>query len=162
VTTCEEDVVAELLGHDRVHGIATDPPTLRVDLTLAARAPHEKPLPMPQPKAWAEWIREVRGRLERIEPLIPAEDVRVNGAGLLEVLAWQQEPTVTARCSPTGELLLQAVEVSAGQLIALPRVLDDSERAPDEGPEQQLRELFHRIRASLTAWMQAVDHLRAG
>jgi hypothetical protein len=28
--------------------------------------------------------------------------------------------------------------------------------------EEDLREMFHRVRASLTAWMQALDHLKKG
>jgi hypothetical protein len=75
------------------------------------------------------------------------------------VLAWQQAPKVTAVCSPTGDLLLEAVEISAGQIIELPRVIDGSDGDADD-PEVQLTELFERVRASLSAWMQAVDHLR--
>jgi hypothetical protein len=70
----------------------------------------------------------------------------------------QESPKATVVCAPSGELLLEAVEISAGQLIELPPVLDNPDE-PDEGPEDQLTELFERVRASLLAWMQAMDHL---
>lgn len=158
--TKDEDVLSEMLGRDGAEDLETEKPYVRVDIKLAARAPYGKPLPMPAEGRWAEWERETIERLDSIEPLLPEKTLRENRAGMLEVLGWQEAPRATVACSPGGELLLEAVEISAGQLIELPRVLDGSDREPDDGPEAQLTELFQRIRASLSAWMQAVDHLR--
>lgn len=157
--TKDEDILSEMLGRDGAEGLETERPYIRVEIKLSARAPYEKPLPMPSRAAWADWVREAMGRLETVESLTPDEDVRVNRMGMLEILAWQEKPKAITVCSPTGELLLAAVEISAGQLVELPRVLDGSDRARDEGPEEQLASLFGRVRASLMAWMQAVDHL---
>jgi hypothetical protein len=44
------------------------------------------------------------------------------------------------------------------QIIDLPRLIDNPDEH-DEGPEVELEELFGRVRASLMAWMQALDHL---
>jgi hypothetical protein len=45
------------------------------------------------------------------------------------------------------------------QILELPRSLDVGE-PDDDGPEEVLRGMLHRIRASLLAWMQSLDHLR--
>jgi hypothetical protein len=45
------------------------------------------------------------------------------------------------------------------QIIELPRLIDNPDER-DEGPEVELEELFGRVRASLMAWMKALDHLR--
>lgn len=149
----------EILGRDQAEGLVTEKPCVRVDIKLSARAPYDKPLPMPSTAVWAKWVFEAVRRLDHVEPLLPDELVRENRMGMAEVLAWQQAPKVTAVCSPIGDLLLEAVEIAAGQIIELPRVTDGSDRDADEDPEVQLAELFERVRASLSAWMQAVDHL---
>ena len=158
-TTRDEDVLAEMLGRDPAKDLVTEQPYVRVDIQLSASAPYGKPLPMPSKAAWAKWVHETVERLDHVEPLLPDETVRANRMGMTEVLAWQQEPKATTVCSTTGDLLLESVELSAGQLIMLPRLLDSPEE-PDEGPEDQLIQLCGRVRASLSAWMQAVDHLR--
>jgi hypothetical protein len=158
--TQDEDVLSEMLGRDQAEGLVTEKPCIRVDIKLSARAPYDKPLPMPSKAAWTEWVFEAVERLDHVEPLLPDQLMRENRMGMTEVLAWQQAPKVTAVCSATGDLLLEAVEISAGQIIELPRVIDGSDRDLDESPEVQLTELFDRVRASLSAWMQAVDHLR--
>lgn len=47
------------------------------------------------------------------------------------------------------------------EILELPRVVDDPDMADPE-PHEELRSLFHRVRASLSAWMQALDHLKKG
>ncbi|MFZ5890013.1 MAG: hypothetical protein ACOY0T_03010 [Myxococcota bacterium] len=159
-TTRDDDVLTEMLGRDGAEGLETEKPYIRVDIKLTARAPYGQPLPMPSKAAWANWAPETMGRLETTEPLAPNPDTRVNRMGMLEILAWKEQPKVTAVCAPTGDLLLEAVEISAGQIVELPRVRDGSDETPDSGPDDELAELFSRVRASLTAWMQAVDQLR--
>ena len=158
-TTRDEDVLSEMLGRDQTEDLVTEPPYVRVDILLSASAPYDKPLPMPSQAAWAKWVHETVNRLDHVEPLLPDEMFRENRMGMTEVLAWQRAPRAKVVCSATGALLLEAVELSAGQLVALPRLLDCPDE-PDDGPEEQLTELFGRVRASLSAWMQAVDHLR--
>jgi hypothetical protein len=129
------------------------------DDSLSASLPYGKAIPMPAPMAWSKWAREVHGRLERIEPLVPEETTREGRDGRLEILAWQSDPVAKVVCGAAGELRLESVEIAAGQIIELPRHWDDSERNPDVHPAAQLHKLFERVRASLHAWMQALDHL---
>jgi hypothetical protein len=157
-TLRDEDVLSEMLGRDEAEELLAEKACVHVDIKLRAAAPYDKPLPMPSRAAWSKWVEETVDRLDRIEPLLPDEILRVNRLGMTEVLAWQDAPKLTAVCDPSGALLLEHVELSAGQLIELPRLLDSPNR-PDEGPETQLAELFGRVRASLSAWMQALDHL---
>jgi hypothetical protein len=157
--TTEEDLLTELLGRERSYKVKTDRPWLRVDIVLRASTPYGKPLPMPSKAAWTKWVREAMGRLERIEPVIPKENVREAKDGMLEILAWRGNPEVQAVCGPDGELKLESIELSAWQAIELPRQWDNPDRKPDEHPHRQLREMFARVRSALHAWMEVMDHL---
>jgi hypothetical protein len=158
----EEGLLDELLGRERsrkVKTVKTDRPWLRVDIALRASAPYGKPLPMPGKAAWTRWVHEAMGRLERIEPVIPEENVREAKDGMLEILAWRGDPEVKTVCGPDGELRLESIELSAWQAIELPRQWDDSGREPDEHPHRQLCEMFARVRSALHAWTEVMDHL---
>lgn len=157
--TTEEDLLRSLLGRDDAEEIETEQPWLRVDITLTVHAPHGKPLPLPAKSVWAQWVREAMGRLERIEPIIPEENVRETEDGRLAILAWRGEPEVKTICTAEGELKLESVELAAWQAIQLPRQWSGSDREPDEHPHRQLREMFARVRAALHAWMEVMDHL---
>ena len=158
--TIEESVLVELLAQEDAECVDTDPPWLRVDIVLRASAPYEKPISMPTPAAWAAWTKETMHRLEHIEALLPAETVRETEGGLLEVFAWKGEPQVTCQCEIGGELKLVKVELGAWDSVTLPRQWDDPDREPDSLPDAQLADLLGRVKASLYAWMQALDHLR--
>jgi hypothetical protein len=157
--TTEEDMFTELFRRDEAAELVPERPQIRIDLKLNASLPWGRPLPMPSKHAWASWIRETMGRLERIEPLTPEDHIRTSPDGTLEVLAWQGAPKIALSCSPSGELQLESVSIDAMQIMTLPRTVD-SDQPPEEGPEVQLGEMFHRVRASLTAWMQSLDHLK--
>jgi hypothetical protein len=158
--TKEEDMLMTLYGPDGVPKHRTSKPYVRVDITLNATVSEGKKLPMPSTLAWASWAEEVMGRLEDIEPLTPIEKVRENRAGNLEVLAWHGEPKAEVSVEPDGELRLTAVRISGFQLMETPRVFDIGEK-PDRVPHKDLRDMFRRVRASLIAWMQSLDHLKA-
>jgi hypothetical protein len=158
-TRTDSDMLSEMLGRDQVEELVTDRPFIRVDIKLRASGPFDKPLPMPGKAAWAKWVEETMARLDRIEPLLPDEVVRENRMGMTEVLGWQGSPTAKVACERGGELRLERVEIAAFQIIELPRLIDDAEE-PDAGPDEELEKLFTRVRASLLAWMQALDHLR--
>ncbi len=157
--TTEEDLLTALLGREATDQIETDRPWLRVDIALRATAPYGKPLPLPNKPAWARWAREAMGRLERIEPIVPEDNVREADDGRLEILAWRGEPEIKAVCAADGELKLESVKLSAWQAIELPRQWNDSDREPDEDPHRQLREMFARVKTALHAWMEVMDHL---
>ncbi|HEY9593899.1 MAG TPA: hypothetical protein VHE79_05440, partial [Spirochaetia bacterium] len=158
--TKEEDMLTELFRREAAD-MVPELPHLRVDLKLNASMPWGKPLPMPTKAAWSSWAREVMGRLESIEPLTPDEHVRESPDGNLEVLAWQGSPKAELSCSPTGELQLEGVSIEAMQIMTLPRTLDSNE-PPDDAPREQLQDMFHRVRAALTAWSESLDHLKKG
>lgn len=157
--TTEEDLLRELLGTNVGDAVGTEAPVLRVDIGLKASLMHGQGIPMPSTLVWGNWAREVVGRLNRIERLLPDEVMTEGVRGLPAVLAWQSDPVLAVQCSPEGELKLNAVEVSAWQLITLPRARSSSEREPDEHPGEQLREMFKRVRLAMNAWMEAMDHL---
>lgn len=156
--TTEEDLLAELLGHSEADVIETNQPRLRVDIKIRAGLDYGKSLPMPAETAWATWSREAMGRLERIERLV-AEEISVETEdGLREILAWQGNPEIAVTCTPAGELRMESIEVSAFQIVRLPRKWDNTERA-DDGPYDQLAAMFARVKAALFAWGDVMYHL---
>lgn len=156
--TTEEGLVHELFGDERSQYPRTEAPGLRVDVTLRASTMWGKELPLPSAEVWKSWAREVRGRLQNVEPILPIEQVRENRKGNLEILAWRSEPEMHVICKADGTLGLSLVEVAAGQMIRLPRRWDDGSRKPDKGPHDELAALFRRLAASLRGWTQALDH----
>ncbi len=156
--TREEDTLMTMFGPDGVPKRKTVEPYHRIDIELNASLMDGKELPMPSNRAWAPWAEETMGRLEDIEPLTPIEKVRENKAGNLEILAWHGEPEAKVLVAPGGELRLRAVRISRFQLMETPRAFD-IDKKEDPGPYEDLRELFHRVRASLMAWMQALTNL---
>ncbi len=155
----EEDLLTQLLGRKVGDAVDTEAPALRVDISLKASLMYGKGIPMPSTPVWANWAREVVGRLERIERLLPDEVTTEGERGLTAILAWQGDPSLEVECSPEGELKLNAVEISAWQIINLPRVWDDTDREQDEHPGQQVAAMFKRTRLAMNAWMEAMDHL---
>lgn len=157
--TREEDALMTLFGPDSVPKRKTMRPYHRVDFELHGSLMTGQELPMPSNRAWASWAEESIGRLAHTEPLTPQEKVRENKAGNLEVLAWHGPPEAAVLVGPDGELRLSAVTIAGFQLIETPRAFDLGEQE-DPGPRRDLQEMFHRVRASLLAWMQALDHLK--
>lgn len=158
--TTEDDLLHELLGLDRNRNPKTALPWLRVDVTLRASTMWGKEIPLPSPSAWQRWARETLGRLESIEPVLPAERVRESRNGLLpEILAWQSEPELQVLCKPDGALTLRSVEISSWQAINPPRKWSDEDRKPDKSPDKQLLEMFKRLKLALLAWTECIDHL---
>jgi hypothetical protein len=41
----------------------------------------------------------------------------------------------------------------------LPRTWSDLDRKPDKSPDKKLVEMFKRLRLSLHAWVECLDHL---
>ena len=160
--TCEEDLLHEILTRAEVDALRdTEPPWLRVDITLRASLPFAKSAPMPDPGVLRSWAREAEGRLESIEPLLPPQNARMTEDGRLEVFGWKGEPRISALMNSDGELRFDQVSIASWQAIELPRIWDDPERE-DEPVDEQLRLMSERLRAALNAWMEVTDHLLAG
>ena len=157
-TTTEEDMLTTLFGRDEVDAFETEQPWLRVDVKLQATLPWGQPLAMPSQVAMRAWAREVVGRLDGTEPLLPDEVIEETDDGNLAILAWQGTPEVRATCATDGTLKLERVGLAAWQSINLPRIWDHPDRQ-DDGPEKQLEEFFARVRRALHVWMETLDHL---
>jgi len=157
--TTEEDVVTEMFGPNDLAGAPTERPWIRVDIKLKATLPYGKPLAMPAPSAMRRWFHDAMTRLDLVEPLTPDDIPREHGQ--FAILAWQEaEPRVHALCRPSGELMVEGLEIAAWQAIDVPRILDDPDHDPDPGPDEELAAMFGRTQAALSGWMQALDHLR--
>jgi hypothetical protein len=157
--TTEEDLLRQLLGDEEQDQANTERPWLRVDIALKASLMYGKGIPLPPRQIWTSWAREVAGRLERIEPLLPDEVVEESPGGALAITAWKGDPSLDVECTAEGELKLNSVEQAAWQAINLPRVWSDQDREPDEDPGAQLAAMFKRVRSALNAWMESLDHL---
>lgn len=157
--TPEESMVAELLGREDADDVATEPPTLRIDIKLRAGFDPGRAIAMPSPSTWVKWSREASSRLETVERLIPEETAQDLPDGRMAVLGWQGDPELDVVCDSFGQLRLQAVRFEAFQLLDLPRHNSDSSREPDELPDVQLDHLFRRVKAALYACGEVMDHL---
>ncbi len=151
-TTGDDDVLGRMLPQHAELAEETSKPVMPVFIDLKASTPFSERVVMPTKADWARWVRETKGRLQGSEPLVLE--------GSTEVQGWMGDLKAKFACYEDGDMLLEAVELSALQVIKLPRFFDEFAGQPDEGPEEQLRGLFHRVRASLSAWMQALDYLR--
>ena len=156
--TTEEDLLTTLLGRDVADSVETEEPWLRVDVVLRATLPWGQPLPLPTQEALQQWTREVTGRLERTEPLLPEKTVEETSWGRLAALAWKGQPELKATCTADGVLKVERVELASWQAINPPRIWDHPDRM-DEGPEEQLAAFFARVRQALHAWVECLDHL---
>lgn len=154
----EEDVLTELLGREDGK-VDTEPRFLRVDVKLAASTMHGKEIPMPSKDRWSAWARELMGRMESVERLLPEDVVEQDDEGRLAILAWQGEPTASIVCAPDGALRLHEVEVASWQGLTLPRNWDDPDREEEPHVESQIAKLLARVKASLYAFMEVLDHL---
>ena len=153
-TTTEEDLVAMVLGDaDRVK---TDPPWLRVDVSLDARAHLDARLQLPEPVTWNRWALEISARLEAMLPAHIGRDS--DGA----ILGWRGDPSVELRCGAGGQLFLTGVGIAAWQAIELPRIWDDPERPRDPEVDPQLADLARRLRSALDVWAEALATLEIG
>lgn len=156
--TNEEDMLTELFGRREGRHPMTSRPWLRIDIKLSATLYYGKEIPLPPPAAWKKWSREAITRLQSIEPIVPKETVRER-RNRLEVLAWSGEPSIEASCAIDGVIKLKSVKWAAWQSVNVPRHFDHPDRKPDPHPHQQLMKMFGRVRASIQAWKQVVDHL---
>lgn len=151
--TTEEDLLMELFGPGGYY-LSTEPPWLRVDVTLRAAPPVDAPLPMPGAEAWRRWAAAVSDRLATLLPITSEEDEH----GLI-ALSWRSEPEVRLRCEPDGRLLLAGVELAAWQGIELLCQWDNPDREWDADPDEQLADFAGRVRAALREWGDCLEHL---
>jgi hypothetical protein len=151
--TSEEDLLTEILGRDGYY-LVTEQPWLRVDVTLNATLPWDAPLPLPSADAWRRWAAEVTARVLPILPTESDEDEYER-----RVLSACSLPEARLQCDSDGDLFLTGVYLSAWQGIDLPRQWSNSDREPDDWPDEQLADFMDRVREALEEWEGCLKYL---
>ena len=157
--TTEEDLLVNILGQDGYY-LVTEQPWLRVDVILNATVPLDSPLPTPDTGAWRRWAAEVAARLSPLLPIDCAEaEVPVEDGYRSRVFSSRDEPEARLRCDPDGRLYLAGVYLPAWQGIDLPRQWDNSDREPDDRPDDDLADFAARVRRALQEWEECLGCL---
>jgi len=151
--TSEEDLLTEILGRDGYY-LVTEQPWLRVDVTLNATLPWDAPLPLPGADAWRRWVAEVTARVSPILPTDSDEDEYGR-----RVLSSCSEPEARLQCDSDGDLFLTGIYLSAWQGIDLPRQWNNSDREPDDWPDEQLADFVYRVREALEEWEGCLKYM---
>ena len=153
--TTEEDMLMQIYGDFGIHE-DTEPPWLRIDVTLHASISLDKHFPLPLLANWQRWVEKVNLELEPILPGGP-ESKEENP----NFLAWRSNPEAVITFDPQGHTFLQRVSLEAWQGITLPRQWDNPEKA-DPNPDQQLFQFAMRIRRALEVWQESLAYLIEG
>jgi hypothetical protein len=152
-TTTEEDLLTELLGPENAPD-NTEPPFLRVDITLHASVPMDGFYPVPSGGSWRKWAAEVETTVRPYFFVYTTNDPEYP-----PFQSWTGEPEVELHCSPGGQLYLHGVSLSAWQLLRLPRQWDDPDRPRDEDPLPALVEFLERAGEAQEAWGETLEYL---
>jgi hypothetical protein len=122
--------------------------------------PLDSPLPMPRADAWRRWAAEVAARLSPLLPIDCTEaEYPVEDGYRSRVLSARDEPEARLRCDPDGRLYLTGVYLPAWQGIDLPRQWDNSDREPDDWPDDDLADFAARVRRALQEWEECLGCL---
>jgi hypothetical protein len=152
--TCEEDVLAELVGRRR-RPIRTDRRWIRVNLLLRAKLPYGSTTAMPEPDMFGAWTASV---VESAD--VAFTEVEEKKGHIVAILGGHGDLEVQARCNPDGVPSLTGLEISGFRLIAIPRVWDDPERVKGEkDPGADLRRLAQRYKTARDNWAESVSQL---
>jgi hypothetical protein len=96
--TCEEDLLAELLGRKQGSGKTAQRFT-RVDLELRASLPYGSTTALPDPKIFGSWTDSVSRKLDRL-----LTEFKERQGRLVAVLGAREEVEIQARCDAEGSL----------------------------------------------------------
>lgn len=150
--TTEEDMLMQVYGDFGIHK-DTEPPWLRIDVTLHASIALDTRFPLPLLTNWQRWVKIVSSELETILPSEPDSKEEH-----LSLLAWRGEPEAAVTFDPQGHTFLQSVSLPAWQGINLPREWDDPDKSDPE-PDRQLYEFAMSIRRALEIWQDSLVNL---
>lgn len=155
--TCEEDLLAELVGRRASRGTKTAPRFVRVDLRLAATLPYGSTTPVPQSDLFAAWTASVSKHIGEV-----LTEVRERQGRVTAVLGYAGELEAECRCDAGGVLSIAGLSVSGFRLVRVPRVWDDPERRKAEQPmEREMRRLAATLRAGVDGWARGIGELAA-
>lgn len=153
--TTEEDMLMQIYGDFGIHE-DTEPPWLRIDITLHASISLDRRFPLPLLANWQRWVEKVSLELE---PFLSGGNESEDENQ--EMLAWHGAPEAVITFDSQGHTFLQRVSLSSWQGITLPRQWDDPEKE-DPHPGEQLYQFATRIRQALGIWQSSLVHLLEG
>lgn len=156
-STCEEDLLTELVGRRASRATKTSPRFVRVDLNLAATLPYGSTTPVPQSDVLSAWTTSVSEHLDEI-----LTDIRQRQGRVTAVLGHVGEVEAGCRCAADGVLSMTGLSVSAFRLVRVPRVWDDPERRQAErSVVREMERLAAPARAAFDCWAQGIAELAA-
>ena len=152
--TCEEDLLAELLGRKQGSGKTAQRFT-RVDLELHASLPYGSTTALPDPKIFGSWTDSVSRKLDRL-----LTEFKERQGRLVAVLGAREEVEIQARCDAEGALSLKGLSVAGFRLVRVPRVWDDPDRRnAEKGAATELARLAQRFKNANDEWAESVAEL---
>lgn len=148
-----EDLLTELFDWDLGFN-ETKRPRLHLKIQLLARRPIYRSLPFPKSSVWRTWALSVT---ESVLQFLPKrlDDTSDSPA----ILSWCGQPEDGFSSTPGGRLILKSIHIPAFQQILLPGEWDGPDRHPDPLPDEELLDLFQRVRAALIVWDQSLLQL---
>jgi hypothetical protein len=153
--TTEEDMLMQIFGDFGIHE-DTEPPWLRIDMSLHASISLDKSYPMPLLANWQHWVEKVSLELESF---LPGDNE--NEGKNQAINAWHGIPEAVITFSPQGDTFLQKVSLRSCQGITLPRQWDDPDKA-DPYPDEQLYQFATRLQQVLEIWQERLELLLDG
>ena len=152
--TCEEDLLAELLGR-RNRPTRTERRWTRIDLSLHASLPYGSTTPMPDPNVFGAWAASVEEKADAAFTALQEKKGQV-----VAILGGHGEVDVQAHCKSDGAVSLKGLAISGFRMVRIPRVWDDPDRREAEThPRNELDRLAQRFRATLDQWAESVAQL---
>ncbi|MEW6665470.1 MAG: hypothetical protein AB1512_09635 [Thermodesulfobacteriota bacterium] len=152
--TCEEDLLAELLG-DKRRFSKTAKRFIRVDLEFSAGLPYGSITPLPDTQVLGAWTDSVRESLDKL-----LSESKEREGRLIAVLGGWQEPKIEAQCFTGNVLSLEAVSIEGFRLVRMPRVWDHPDRRETEkGAEEELALLAQRLKHATDEWTRSIAEL---
>jgi hypothetical protein len=153
--TTEEDMLMQIFGDFGIHE-DTEPPWLRIDMSLHASISLDKSYPMPLLANWQRWVEKVSLELESF---LPGDNE--NEGKNQAINAWHGIPEAVITFDPQGDTFLQEVSLRSWQGITLPRQWDDPDKT-DPLPGEQLYQFATRLQQALEIWQERLELLLDG
>jgi hypothetical protein len=152
--TCEEDLVADLLGKKQ-QSVKTEDRLVRVDLVLHATLPYGSTTPLPDVLTLGSWTNAIGDKLDTLITEIKGRKGRITS-----VLGGREEVKIEVRCDATGLLSLDGLSVATFRIVRVPRIWDDPERRQSEKViGDQLTKLSERFGEAIEEWTKGVAEL---
>jgi hypothetical protein len=153
--TTEEDMLMQIYGDFGIHE-DTEPPWLRIDVTLHASISLDERFPLPLLENWQRWAKKV---CLELEPFLPGWNESKDKDQ--DTLGWHGNPEAEIYFDALGQTFLQAVILRSWRGINLPRQWDDPDKA-DPDPGEELYQFATNIKQALRIWQNSLVDLLEG